>query len=195
MQKIEIPAEKVNTKLPSAKEFYRETLINQRKVINEHIQKAIEDGKNEVKFSFETYATIDDEMRGLGWEYDTWSPEDDPDEEYTMYYVDSSSTEFDFEDQTDATTNEENGKVRLITAKEFYNKTLERQKQIIRTQVLETKPTGRNEVLLRFITYSCIDEEMRALGWEYGTWTPDDEPNVEYTMFYVEADDIDEEDY
>jgi len=89
---------------------------------------------------------------------------------------------------------------KLISANEFYEATLRKQRSIINQCIRESMGTGNPIVKLPFDTYPQIEKEMKESGWEYESDTNDAGDACaafypqQYRYDYEEEDETEEDD-
>lgn len=79
-----------------------------------------------------------------------------------------------------------------MTATEFYQINLAKQRQIIEEHIKNALNTGNPVISLPFDTYPVIEKEMEDLGWVYDYYE-DSETEKRYAMFFPKQYQYDEE--
>jgi len=80
-----------------------------------------------------------------------------------------------------------------MTATEFYQVNLAKQRQIIEEAINKAKDTGDPVITLPFDTYPVIEKEMEDLGWVYESYE-DSETGKQFAMFFPKQYQYDSDD-
>ncbi len=164
----------------SAEDFYKKSLPNQRRYINEQIRSAMNTSGNPIiKFPFLVYEKIVEEMTKLGW---IEVSEDETHEalDGSMFYPQL------FEDSSKSFTTD-NPNAEFVSAEEYYNKTLEKQAMDISVAIDSAAKNGEPEIKLQYQAYPIVKEFMESQGWEHEIWFPDSNKEQPCSLFYPQC--------